>query len=281
MNLTQLSPLRYPGGKVKVLNFIVEVLKKNNAVGAEYVEPYAGGAAVALGLLVGGYVSKIHINDIDEGIYNFWKSAIYDSDNFIKKIEDTSIDIHEWLKQKEIFKNPKDHTSLEIGYATFYLNRCNRSGILTAGCIGGKSQAGNYKIDARFNKKELIRRINLIASYRDRINLYNVDTLTLLQSHKESFKKMILYLDPPYYIKGSSLYKNFYNHEDHLNISNLLRSIDGSWIVSYDNVPQIVDLYKDLQKKKFSLNYSAGTAKRGNEIMFFSNNLSIPRARII
>jgi DNA adenine methylase len=281
MNLKQLSPLRYPGGKVKVLDYIIQVIGKNNAIGSEYVEPYAGGAAVALGLLIGGHVSRIHINDLDNGIYHFWHSIINDTDRFIKKIEDTPVDVTEWLKQKAIYKNIDNHSQLESGFATFYLNRCNRSGILTAGCIGGKEQLGDYRIDARFNKVELIKRISLIASYRDRISLYNEDTLSLLKANREKFNKMILYLDPPYYVKGASLYKNFYSHEDHLNISEFLRSVDGIWIVSYDDVPDIVNIYRDFKKRKFSLSYSAGSKKRGKEIMFFSDNLIIPRCGIV
>ena len=280
MNLKQLSPLRYPGGKVKVLDYIIQVIGKNNAVGSEYVEPYAGGAAVALGLLIGGHVSRIHINDLDLGIYNFWNSIINDTDQFIKKIEDTPVDVNEWLKQKAIYKNIDEHSSLESGFATFYLNRCNRSGILTAGCIGGKEQKSDYKIDARFNKTELIKRIKLIASFRDKISLYNQDTLTLLKANTKNFNKMVLYLDPPYYVKGASLYKNFYSHEDHVSISQFLRSVDGVWIVSYDDVPDIVDIYSDFKKRRFSLSYSAGSKKRGKEIMFFSNNLIIPRSSI-
>lgn len=281
MNLKQLSPLRYPGGKSKVLKYIIELIEKNNCVGSEYVEPYAGGAAVALGLLMGGYVSKIHINDIDVGIYNFWHSILNDTDRFIKKIEDTPVSFNEWLNQKNISKNFHDYSSFEIGFATFFLNRCNRSGILTAGCIGGKNQSGIYKIDARFNKSDLIERIRTISLHKDKIVLYNEDTLSLIKSNKDIFTKMILYLDPPYYVKGASLYKNFYDHKDHLEIAEVINSIDGNWIVSYDDVPEIVDIYKKNNKRKFSLNYSAGAKKKGNEVMFFSDRLLIPRSSII
>jgi len=281
MNLKQLSPLRYPGGKSKVLKYIIELIEKNNCVGSEYVEPYAGGAGVALGLLVGGYVSRIHINDIDIGIYNFWEAIINETDLFIKKIEQTPVNVQEWENQKEIYKNIEHYSSFESGFATFYLNRCNRSGIITAGCIGGKGQCGAYRIDARYNKKDLIERINKIASYRDKICLYNEDTLSLIKENMSAFKNMILYLDPPYYVKGSSLYKNFYQHNDHLNIAKILRKIDGNWIVSYDNVPEIVDIYKNIKKKEFSLNYSAGENKKGKEVMFFSDRLLIPNCRVI
>lgn len=281
MSLKRLSPLRYPGGKSKVLDFIIKLIEENDCVGTEYVEPYAGGAGVAMGLLIGGYVSKIHINDIDVGIYSFWKSILENTENFIQLIEESPITIAEWNKQKEIYKRGNDHTELEIGFATFYLNRCNRSGIITAGCIGGKEQKGSYKLDARFNKNNLISRILQIASLKDKIELYNQDTLSLISSKKEEFNNMILYLDPPYYVKGSSLYKNFYKHDDHGEISAVIKSVSGHWIVSYDNVPEIIDLYSDVRNREFSINYSAGEKKKGKEVMFFSNSLCIPNIEII
>lgn len=281
MNLKRLSPLRYPGGKAKVLDYIIELIKQNNCLGSEYVEPYASGAGVALGLLIGGYVSKIHINDFDLGIYSFWKSILDDTDLFIEKIEKNAITIEEWEKQKNIYNNLENFTQLEQGFATFFLNRCNRSGIITAGCIGGKHQNGNYELDARFNKINLIERIKLIASFRDSIHLYNCDTLSLLKEQQDNFKQMVLYLDPPYYVKGFSLYRNFYKHQDHLDIANELRKLNGNWVVSYDNVPQIIDIYSGVKKREFSINYSAGETKRGSEIMFFSNNLLIPTQDVI
>lgn len=281
MSLKRLSPLRYPGGKSKVLDFIIKLIEENNCVGTEYVEPYAGGAGVALGLLIGGYVSKIHINDIDVGIYNFWKSILDNTEKFVRLIEESPITITEWKKQQTIYKRSDEHTILEIGFATFFLNRCNRSGIITAGCIGGKEQKGNYKLDARFNKRNLINRILEIASLKDKIELYNQDTLSLIRNNKEQFNNMILYLDPPYYIKGSSLYRNFYKHDEHKEISNVVKTVSGHWIVSYDNVPEIVDLYSDTRKRDFSINYSAGVKKKGNEVMFFSDSLRIPSIEII
>jgi len=281
MKLKRLSPLRYPGGKAKVLEFIMKVIKENNCIGTEYVEPYAGGAGVALGLLVGGYVSRIHINDIDKGIYYFWEAVLENTQLFVEKIRDTEVTVVEWNHQRMINNHQEGYTDFEIGFSTFYLNRCNRSGIIKAGCIGGKNQSGVYKIDARFNKENLIKRIRLIASYKDCINLYNEDTLMLLKNRKEQFNHMILYLDPPYYVKGSSLYRNSYLHKDHQDILDELKSFKGHWIVSYDNAPQIIDIYRNLRCKEFNIRYSAGDNRTGKEIMFFSGSLRIPKCDVI
>lgn len=270
------SPLRYPGGKGKVLTFMKELIKVNNLCGIEYVEPYAGGSAVALGLLIDGCVSKIHINDSDKAIFAFWESILSNTEVFIKKINDTPINVEEWKNQRHIYNNTDDFSILDIGFSAFFLNRCNRSGIIKGGIIGGYSQDNKWKIDARFNKEKLIQRIEKIASFKSQINLYNEDTYDLLNTNKSNFKNSILYLDPPYYEKGYQLYKNHYKPADHKKIADLVKSLGSFWVVSYDNVPQIMDLFDTVKNRDFNISYSAGKNRTGKEIMFFSDNLSIP-----
>jgi len=265
------SPLRYPGGKSKVLNFMKELIDNNfqNKKPA-YVEPYAGGAGVALGLLIEGHVSRIYINDLDKAIYSFWWCIKNNPKKFIKKIKETPITVKEWQKQKIIYKKSDMRNKLALGFSAFFLNRCNISGVLGGGCIGGLKQKGPYKINCRFKKDYLIERIETIAKHRKNIHLYNKDTYELLSKNKNKFKNCLLYLDPPYYEKGNQLYKNHYKHEDHEKIANLIKNLKGYWVVSYDDVPEIRSLYNTTLNKTFGLSYSAGKAKQGKEIMFFS-----------
>ena len=273
------SPLRYPGGKAKVIDFMKEVINSND-FGSKpiYIEPYAGGAAVALGLLIDGYVSRVYINDFDPAIFSFWKTIKTENIRFIRKIKRTDITVDEWFKQREIYK--KSNIGFELAFATFFLNRCNVSGVVKGGCIGGIEQKGKYKIDCRFNKEKLIEKIERIGSVADKISLYGNDTIKFLNKEKikKILNKSLLYLDPPYYEKGYQLYKNFYTYNDHLEISKLVCKMKTKWIVSYDNVPEIRNLYKNFYSKKFKLSYSAGDVKKGNEIMFFSKKIkNIPK----
>ena len=274
------SPLRYPGGKGKILSFMIDLIKLNKLENIEYIEPYAGGAAVALGLLLNNKVSQIHINDSDKAIYAFWDSVLNYTDEFIQKIEETPITVEEWRIQKSIYNNIKQHSDLDIGFSAFFLNRCNRSGVLKGGIIGGYEQKGNWKIDARFNKQDLIKRIEKIALHKDKIKLYNEDTAELLENNKKTFKNCILYLDPPYYEKGYQLYKNHYKPSDHEKISKLVKELNCYWVVSYDNVDPIIALYDNIPKREFNISYSAGKNRSGKEIMFFSSNLQIPNKKI-
>ena len=274
------SPLRYPGGKGKILSFMIDLIKLNKLENIEYVEPYVGGAAVALGLLLNNMVSKIYINDSDKAIYAFWDSVLNYTDEFIQKIEKTPITVEEWRIQKSIYNNIEQHSDLDIGFSAFFLNRCNRSGVLKGGIMGGYEQNEKWKIDARFNKQDLIKRIERIALHKDKIQLYNEDTADLLEKHKETFKNCILYLDPPYYEKGYQLYKNHYKPSDHEKISKLVKELNCYWVVSYDNVDPIIALYDNIPKREFNISYSAGKNRSGKEIMFFSSNLQIPNKKI-
>lgn len=274
------SPLRYPGGKNKLSKFVALVCERNH-INGHYVEPYAGGSSVALHLLINGYVKEITINDFDRSIYAFWHSVLNDTNTFCKMIDAAEVTIKNWQKQKSIQQNKKAASLLELGFSTFFLNRTNRSGIINGGVIGGVEQKGNYKIDCRFNKEELIERIKFIAIHKKNIHLYNLDALELVRmvEKKSKSKNVIFYFDPPYFLKGQSLYMNAYEPSDHKDVSDKIKKIKNArWIVSYDDVPQIKSLYKDkdIQKRAYSFIHTAYKPREGKEILFFSKNLVIP-----
>jgi len=272
------SPLRYPGGKGKLSYYIELLVEYNLLTDGHYVEPYAGGSSVALSLLFNEYVRTIHINDYDYRIYSFWHSVLFETESLCEKIYNTKISIENWMNQKEIQKNPDKYSLLEIGFSTFFLNRTNRSGILKAGVIGGKEQNGKWKLDARFNKENLIQRIKKISRFKNRIKLYNQDAVELSQQLSKTLpKKTLFYFDPPYYKKGKDLYINFYEHSDHLQISKLITKLtDKYWLVSYDNNDNIRSFYKSFLQRTYELNYHAANAAKGTEIMIYSDNLIVP-----
>ncbi len=272
------SPLRYPGGKGRLSGYFKQIYETNSLCGGVYVEPYAGGASVALSLLIDRYASKVIINDIDSSIYAFWYSVINKTEGLCRLIRDTPVDVKTWEFQRKIQKERDKHDLLELGFSTFFLNRSNRSGILDAGIIGGKSQSGRWKIDARFNKNELIRRIQRISQYKDKIELHNLDAMRLIkQIIDELPRKTFVYFDPPYYMKGKALYLNFYREDDHTSVANRISQISlQKWVVTYDRISFIEKLYSQYRYMKYTLNYSASKASKGEELMIFSDNLKIP-----
>lgn len=275
------SPLRYPGGKLKVVGYIKQLFEANNLSDGIYIEPYAGGASVALSLLFSEYVREVKINDIDRSIYAFWYSVLNDTESLCRLISDTPVNMETWKAQRLVQANKQEVGLLELGFSTFFLNRTNRSGILSGGVIGGKNQDGNFKIDARYNKVDLIDRIESVADYADRIELTSKDAVKLIGSMKHPKEKSFCYLDPPYYVKGKDLYLNYYNNDDHRAIAETLKKYKGEWIVSYDAVDFIKDLYQDYRQKEYYLSYSAGNPSKGKEIMVYSDGLVVPDAEIV
>ena len=271
-----LSPLRYPGGKSKIAAFVKQIIKDNNLLDGVYVEPFAGGAAVALSLLMDEYVSRIVINDKDRSIYAFWYSVLNETERLCQYIEETPVTMDTWRMQREIQSADNKNTVdlLSLGFSTFFMNRTNRSGIIKAGVLGGFNQTGNYKIDARYKKEELIGRIRRIAAYADRIELHNEDAADLISRISNiTPQNTIMYLDPPYYKKGRGLYMNYYNDSDHKTIRDVITNVNTiRWIVSYDNSTFIKSLYEDFRSQEFYLNYSANNNGKGTEVIFFSNN---------
>lgn len=272
------SPLRYPGGKNKLAKFIEQVCIDNN-VNGHYVEPYAGGASVALHLLLEEKVRKITINDLDHSIYAFWWSVLNRTSKLCNLIESSNITMENWKKMKQVQKNKKSATLLEVGFSTLFLNRTNYSGIINAGVIGGQKQRGKYKINCRFNKQDIIEKIKKIAEYKDRIKLYRLDALDLIKKIKKESKNKntILYFDPPYFLRGPGLYMNSYKENNHIEVSNEIQKIKGiHWIVSYDNQSKIKDIYKWVGKNRtveFKIHHSAYKTRIGEEILFFSDTL--------
>jgi DNA adenine methylase len=271
------SPLRYPGGKTCMLGPVSRILRGNKLERGHYAEPYAGGCGLALSLLYGGFVSDIHVNDLDKAVWSFWHSVLNHCEDFVARMERTPVTLKEWRKQRRIFRSD-DADTMELGFAAFFLNRTNRSGVIkTAGVIGGLSQDGDYTIDCRFNKAELARRIRRIAKYRSRINLYRKDALKFIDHVEQNLpKQTFLCIDPPYFQKGRRLYTSFYNKADHEKVADRILKIKQPWILTYDHCDEIHDLYTERRQFQFSLNYSLHNKRLGTELLIASKGLRIP-----
>jgi DNA adenine methylase len=272
------TPLRYPGGKQRLTPFILELLVANGAEGWAYAEPYAGGAGVAMELLLDRRVNHVYLNDSSRHIYAFWKAILTDTDAFCGRLSRAAVNLDAWKRHREIVRRPKEHSILELGFSTFFLNRCNRSGILTAGVIGGQSQNGAWRLDARFPRNELIARIEAIASRRRQITVSNMDAEEFIRTKVPRFpERTLVYCDPPYYERAERLYLNAYRREDHARLAAVIQSnIARPWLVSYDGHPDILRLYQKRRRFLYSLQYSAVSAYSGTEVFVFSDDLKIP-----
>lgn len=272
------SPLRYPGGKALMTKFFVNLFRENGLQNIIYAEPYAGGAGAAINLLTQNVVDDIIINDANIGIFSFWHFLVNDSEHFIQAIADIPVTISEWHRQREVLKTSVE-PSFELGVAVFFLSRTNRSGVITGGAIGGateeRQKMAKYKIDCRFNKTELLQRLRAVSERREHIRVSNMDALDFLRTLDNS---VFVYLDPPYYAKGKCLYMNHYTDYDHAQLANFLQQeADFRWVLSYDDVSQIRELYATQNLYRFPLKYTVETKRIGYELLTHSLDIRFPQ----
>lgn len=253
---------------------------ENSLLSGNYVEPYAGGAGVAVELLINGHVDHIHLNDSSYPIYAFWNSVLTRPDEFCKKIASASLTIEEWKRRREVIRNPEQYDEFEVGFSAFYLNRCNRSGVISGGVIGGLNQTGRWKIDARFPRNELIKRIEAIALRRGRVRLSNLDAESYITQELPKLSgKVFVYCDPPYFEKSRRLYLDRYTPEDHARIAKVIQEqLVHPWVVSYDHAPDVLVHYQDRRKFVYDLQYNASRSYKGREVFIFSDGIRIPRS---
>lgn len=273
------TPLRYPGGKGRFAPLIAEIMRSNGLHGGHYLEPYAGGAGVALILLFDGVAEQVHVNDADPAVAAFWRAATRYSSKLISLVANAKVDMESWFHWRAVMLGKVPASEVERGFATLFMNRTNRSGILKGGVIGGKSQSGTYKLDARFMRDQICLRLERIGQHAGSIHVYEEDARVLLgRCHTFLPMKSLVYLDPPYYVKGEGLYRNFYQHEDHERVAQLLSSkkFRRPWIVSYDNVAEIRAMYAYARSFTYGLKYTAQFRYEGSEVMFFGSRLTPP-----
>lgn len=272
------SPLRYPGGKAQLFPLVRDILVANRLNGATYIEPFAGGAGLALKLLADNVVSRIIINDLDIHIFAFWYSALHASEALCEMIRRTPVDCEHWNLQRSVYQKADSRDFLSLGFSTFYLNRTNVSGVLTGGMIGGKSQRGEYKLDARFDKKALIEKVCFVAKQKDRILLFNDDVMDFLRRVEvSSTRKALINFDPPYVQKGATLYKNSFTESDHRRLAKAILACRKKWIVTYDVCPLVSELFKTKRMGQIGVYYSARNPRLANECIIFSDNLKLPK----
>lgn len=271
------SPLRYPGGKAKLYPYVKDIIEINNLSGGTYIEPFAGGCGLALKLLLNNDVSQIVINDLDPSIFAIWFSILNDTDEMNKFVMETPITVDEWQRQKAVYNNPTDFSQLDLAKATLFLNRTNVSGVITGGIIGGIKQNGKYKIDARFNRAALVKKIERIAQASNRIALYNLDVLDFLKKPiSKTCDNIFINFDPPYVQKGKELYRNSFTKSDHQNLRDEISRCTARWIVTYDVCDLIAELYQTFRGSEIDVNYSANGIKKAKEFVFFSDDLTLP-----
>lgn len=268
------SPLRYPGGKSSMANFLSGAIRASGIAHPTYVEPFAGGAGAAISLLLQGQVERVVINDLDPAVHAFWSAVVSRGDEFVERIKTVPLTLDEWRTHKAVYAGRASQADdFELGFSFFFLNRTNRSGVMNAGVIGGQKQEGRYKIDARFNRDRLSERVKSVFELRDRIEVSSVDGRSLIEAYSRD-DHAFLYVDPPYVQMGGSLYLNSFSEADHALLATCLnRNARSHWVLTYDNVDLIRNLYASRYTTTFDLIYSARNRGRATELLILSDSM--------
>ncbi|MFW6775951.1 DNA adenine methylase [Nocardioides sp. CPCC 205120] len=276
-----LSPLRYPGGKARLAPYLARVLATQSAVIDTYCEPYAGGAGAGLQLLSDGHVSKVIINDLNPGIAAFWRSVFFDTERLAGLVSECAVNIANWHEQRTVYLTPDARDDLTLGFATFFLNRTNRSGILSARPIGGLDQTGNWLIDARFNKADLVRRICNLKQYASQVDVREQRAVELVRTLNRRTRPVLLYVDPPYVVPGEELYMTDHSWGEHEQLKQVLTKSPHPWILTYDADERTRALYGNFRCLRFGISHTAQVQKVGREYMFFSRRLRVPDLHVM
>ncbi len=279
--MTFLSPLRYPGGKGRLGPYLARVIASQPYSIATYCEPYAGGAGAGLHLLVKGHVDHLIINDLNPGITAFWRLVFDQTEAFTDRIHGSEVSIEQWHTQRAIYLAPSGQSDLDLGFATFFLNRCNRSGILSARPIGGLDQTGHWKIDARFNKPELIRRIVSLGSHAAQVSIREHRAIDLIKTLNRRSRPVLLYVDPPYVVPGEELYMTNHDWAEHERLATCLTDSPHPWLLTYDADSRTRELYRHFRCLNFDISHTAQVQKVGREYMFFARKLRVPDLTVL
>ncbi|NQS82091.1 DNA adenine methylase [Pantoea agglomerans] len=271
---SSVSPFRYPGGKGKLSRFLALFIATNNLQGCMLVEPFCGGAGGTLPLLLAGLIDKLYLNDLNAGISGFWESLKNNPSNLIDMVEREPVNIESWHHWRNVYFSNDEYTPLEKGFSAFFLNRTNRSGMLHAGPIGGREQKGDYKIDCRFNRVSLIKKLEKISNFSNRIIVTNNDAIKCISRLKVD---TLIYADPPYVKEGRNIYNEFcFTDSEHLAFSKALKRSKSHWLLSYDDHPLIHKLYSSSGINIVELSYAINKARIGRELLIASTNSRQP-----
>ena len=269
------TPLRYPGGKSWLFEYVSAFLEFHDIHLGTVVEPFAGSASISVGLLKNKLADEAYICEKDPLISSFWDVALTANDELIENVRRLSVSISTWKKFKKYLRPDAvtRFSTMELATAFVFYNRTNYSGILKAGPIGGKRQESKYNIKCRFNKEYVCQKIATLDSLSGKIHVIRGDGIRFIReySRRSHGEDQFFYIDPPYYDAGKVLYRNYFEVEDHIRLANTLEPLTEPWLLSYDDVDFIHHTYEGTKLQFVYSDRQAGNLRREVRELLLSN----------
>src|SRR3990167_6998031 len=279
------SPLRYPGSKRKLCNYLDKILAKNNYSPQVLIEPFVGGGSVFINFLLRHKEGKVVIEDKDELIYNFWKTLFDEPSYLIRFVKKVRVDLKTFDRYRHVSSHTDKFSRKKLAEACLFLNRTSFSGILnnSAGPIGGREQKSIYKIDCRFGRENLIKKIKSISAFKNRVVVlpYNWEETLKYVAGEDKYKnaRLLYYFDPPFYKKAAQLYRYHFDNVSHKNLRDRLMKLKQAWILSYDRAQEIQNLYSAFTRINVSMPYSINSPAKRLEKELIITPLKLPKIK--
>jgi DNA adenine methylase len=280
-----ISPLRYAGSKRKLFNYLERVLTHNKFLPQVLVEPFVGGGNIFLNFLSHHEGSTAVIADKDELVYSFWKTLFSDPKYLVNFIRKAKVNLKTFDYYRYISSHSTGFSRRQLAETCLFLNRTSFSGILndSAGPIGGREQKSIYKINCRFGRKNLIKKIKNISAFKNRVVIlpYSWEETLKYVATKIEYKNasLLFYLDPPFYKKADQLYRYHFDDITHKNLRDRLVKLEYPWILSYDRVKEIQNLYSAFTRINISMPYSINSPAKRLEKELIITPLKLPRIK--
>ena len=268
------SPLRYPGGKSRALQKIVQQLPAHFS---EYREPFVGGGSVFVYLRQKFPHVKMWINDLNFELFCFWKEAQRDAKQLAFAIQQVKDKTENGRVLFETLRGQAGTalSDFERAVRFFVLNRISFSGTVDS---GGYSE-GAFR--GRFTDSSIARVRELGALLQD-VKITHKDYTYLLRARG---RDVFLFLDPPYLTATKSrlygLNGTLHTSFDHQQFAREMRQCVHSWLITYDDSPEIranfAFAFQDEWQLQYGMNnYKRAFAAKGKEL-FITNYAQQPR----
>ncbi len=244
------SFLSYRGGKSLLANKIVKKIPEHTC----YCEVFAGAAW----LLFSKEESKVEIiNDINKDLTTLYRVIKNHLEEFIRYLKWILVARDEFSRFKA--ENPDTLTDIQRAVRFYYLLRAGYG----AKVVGQTFNIGPTR-PSSFNLLRIEEELSEAHLRLSRVYIENMHYQKLIErfDRPETF----FYIDPPYYGNENDYGEGIFGREDFARLRDVLAGIQGRFIMSINDVPEIRKLFKDYSIDEVTTSYKMPGAHKQKKV---------------